>query len=380
MKLERGLAAAGIAWLLASGTAAADSRLDGITILTIENDRDAYKALTGNHHTGPEKRYLVSFVSARGTYAALLGSGPTERDCIAWGTGTPATAGTVSFGLPDTPAKLESGTPKLCNPFSLNVKDAATVAVDVVRGDPGARTYLGDWKVVVRVPLIALDWTMPAFLRHTVAEVPLGPMPLVEAAVADRGRMRLSELTFRPHYFMSEFYRQFEVRFRDVPGDRDRPANLGGKVTPREMTEWPWDVLYAVHQKQTYQQAVTGAAFREAVDARYGEPSFEDGRLVWAYDLEGNKLSRDDAAPTNCLATMDRWLRDPAVSSESSDYGMWGCALLVVMSSPGKIVSEYRIEAVAGYAMAMNHFFRRLVEVEERKKVIERLLNARPRF
>lgn len=112
-------------------------------------------------------------------------------------------------------------------------------------------------------------------------------------------------------------------------------------------------------------------------------------RLLWAYDLTGRKLRRDEAAPGNCLATETSWLERPVLLPLNQDIGSWGCALVMALDTTGlgtgsepmaELVSRYRTDMVGGYGAAINHFLRRVRELEPMRQKIQELEEAKPRL
>ncbi len=357
---------------------------DGITLIELD-DHDGEQAITGRPRSALDLgHYIVTFVSARGSYAALVGYSGTERGCAAWAAEGSYDGRSITFGIPPSTAADRSGSPRICRPFTLTMQDDGDVDVVVPAHAGTFGTYRRTRKIAARVPLVPLDWGSPIFGRHSVNDVALGPIPAIEEAIAGRARLRIGSRDARgPTYFEAIFE-------REVPDPKDR-IHVYGDISPSTVTGWPWDVLFALHNREGLEVASPRAAFMDAVVDRYGLPSFEtrasDRRiggervLVWAYDLAGRKIGREDAAPGNCLGTIQHWISRSGLSSVGRDVDLWGCALVVVLSpAGGKFVGGYRVEAVSGYAMALDHFFRRLEELQGRKERLDELLAAKPRF
>ena len=184
-------------------------------------------------------------------------------------------------------------------------------------------------------------------------------------------------------------YKEFTAKWGKQPGS-SLPATVGGTIAVAEVTGWPWDVLYGAGYSERLPHPSSGEAFEQAVIDRFGQPSlrmtqkkFSKESLLWLYDLNGKQLGPDDAAPGNCLLTLtlDIW-NTRGMARNNTDFGPWGCALVMVLMhdgsrivlSDGKVrdepVSEYRIEAISGYALAINHF---LTRVEEMRRIQEKV-------
>ena len=131
---------------------------------------------------------------------------------------------------------------------------------------------------------------------------------------------------------------------------------------------------------------MTSAAFRDAAIERYGPPSSErPGNLVWLYDLAGNLVRLSDPMTNSCRATAEYWLAHDGATidhvnpnANSSDFGPWGCSLIMEMGSrpSDQGVGGFTLRLWSGYAIALNHFFQRLGE----PKAVDRAQGELQRF
>ena len=119
---------------------------------------------------------------------------------------------------------------------------------------------------------------------------------------------------------------------------------------------------------------------------RYGPPSSErPGNLVWLYDLAGNLVRLSDPMTNSCRATAEYWLAHDGATidhvnpnANSSDFGPWGCSLIMEMGSrpSDQGVGGFTLRLWSGYAIALNHFFQRLDE----QKAVARAQGELQRF
>ena len=131
-------------------------------------------------------------------------------------------------------------------------------------------------------------------------------------------------------------------------------------------------------------------AFDRAVVERYGEPSLKTPRTqtsaqvfyFWFFDLDGQQLTIDGAAPGNCLATWENWKDKGILTAIDADVGPWGCALIMRLTHNGRrgSVSEYSVETTSGYALALNHFLGRLEEMRIMREKIQEVQSYEPKL
>lgn len=393
--------------MLAFQPAAGASGFDGITVIEFA-DEAGRNAIIGRRAMGPASvaAHLVSFVSAKGSYAALL-SRWGERLCIAWAPENNYIGQSITFGIPASVAGMKAS-PDICQPFTLTYESGGSVRVEArnkFHKDEGPLgeaasvvSYGGSHRVLARVPLMPLDWGQRVFEAHAVKGVRLGPLPAVGAALAGQpveisvGKLE-REMIFR---------KDFEAVV-EGPLAGSGKVRVGGYVAAREILGWPWDTLYAVWLQEGI-PPVSPDTFEEAAAQRYGNASTRyltdagQFQLVWAYDLAGRKLTAsgaepdpkgerfltEAAKPDNCLALgADRWLgRAGLPSIVNQDIGPWGCALIMTLTyrGGGQAVDGYRIEMVSGYTLALDHFFTRLEELREVRETIEKLESRKPKL
>lgn len=378
---------------------------DGITIIELA-DKAGWEAITGyNRSRGGigDAQYLLTFVSARGTYATLTsfrgGSG-----CVAWAKPGSYTGSSVTFGIPaDSYAREDFH--GLCQPFTLRFESPGEVRVEAnnkVGGYSGPQSadarpvrYSRRRSVVTQIPLVALDWGLAPFARHDIKGVRLGPVPALMEAGSIAAKMEISRLRNMP----GNPYKQLTVRLGKQPGS-SLSATVNGSIAVAEVTGWPWDVLYGAMYSERLPQQSSREEFEQAVIDRYGQPSlrFTQKRrskeiLLWLYDLNGKQLGPDDAAPGNCLVTWNLKLwGTTGMAQNNRDIGPWGCALVMVLTHDGmkslmsdgelmdRNVSEYRIEAISGYALALNHFLTRIESMRQIQEKIGTLQAYQPKL
>jgi hypothetical protein len=360
---------------------------DGITIVELgSGDADTVKEVITGGPVGSAE-YLVIFLSARGSYAAL--EDRTSRVCVAWAKAGSYTGTSITFGLPPSEQTLKLAIPPICQPFTLSVTGEGRVRIDAAnkQGRDGPLSpvakptaYSGDHDVLARVPLVALDWGMPLFSRYDVKGVALGPVPAVKEKLKDaRVELNTIERSSGPTT-------QLRAVMKD-PADPSIEVVVGGPVASAETLGWPWDVLWSAGYRQYFGKPVLAEAFEQAVTDRYGKPSrsgpgAQGKHLYWFFGLDGKQIPIDAAAPGNCLSTREHWINDVDLASFDGDLGPWGCALtmLVTYSGGGGTANGYEIHAASGYAMALNHFARRLEEIAAMRAKIEKAQAFKPKL
>ena len=346
----------GLAW---TTPAAAAESLDGITIIEFAGGQDA---LPGGDH-------IVTFVSSRGSYAAVARP-PAGRGCLAAAVPGSYTGRSISFGV-DAPLEARRfRLDTLCPRFSL------TVDGDGVRVQVGER-YSRRHAVVAHVPFAALDFGAPHFVRHEIRGVRLGPV----LASEDLGPLR-------PARYPNQYaYRSFR---RAVGMEAGKPRAVDGYAAAAEITGWPWDVLYLARYRREYEEPVSLPGLQQALFDQLGTPSSEsaDGmQWFWIYDLEGN-LVQPGSSSSACGGTERYWVSQDAerrvtslaAQANKQDFGAWGCSLMVdinARSSSGG-ATHYSVYMVSGYAMAMNHFFQRITEPVTVKEQLDALHAVKP--
>jgi hypothetical protein len=410
------------AWLIASilwlGATASAATLDGITVVDLGPDDDgAAAAIRGWRRSGViEYRFLVTYIAANGTYAALVNHQGNDPVCAAWAVEGSYSGDAITFGLPAS-APTQNTQPKICQPFTLKAENGrirASASNPVARrgrsplaSDAPVTRYDAVHDVVARVPLVALDWGAESFRRHNVLGVSLGPLPAVEAALSGRATFTLRESGAPiPD-------KAFEAPFAANGG---QPATrLYGKAIIAETLGWPWDALYLMWHTETFAQPATGEAYEQGALARHGRPSgmqlglpatqppllrygpdrspAQGGAvptipaivptLYWFYDLSGQPLQVGaDGDPSNCLATADVWKRASGAGYAGYEVGPWGCSLIVVLAPSTSLgaVRGYRVEVSSPYAIALNHFATRVREMAELRDEIRELQSHVPEF
>ena len=385
---------------LVSFANAQTSRFDGITVIELA-DEIGENAIRGKEDppSADSGQYIVTFISKRGSYAALVGR---QRGCVAWAAEGSNSGKSISFGLPASAATMRMN-PRVCQPFTLSYGDSGSVRVeannrfDRLEGPLGKNAttlnYKGERKVIAHIPLVAIDWSWPVFSRHTIKNVRLGPLPSVQSAMGEGANVRIAKLG---HSGVFQYRKRFEATFADSSGSPGKQLNprrsqVVGNIVAPEMTGWPWDVLYSAWTKrESLEPPSTANGFQKAAHDRYGKESLKAGRSTrwpgtsfWLFDLSGNRLDERDATPANCLATMDTWLNSQTgLIDFKDDVGPWGCALIMTMESDAAsgIANWYRIETVSGYAMALTHFYSRLEELKELQQKLRQLEYSKPKL
>lgn len=353
----------GAATLVAAPIAGAQT-FDGITIITFDgNSGPGREAIAKGDH-------IVTFVSARGAYAAVATNvRGVRRGCIAEAVPGSYTGRSITFGV-DAPIerrKLKLDT--LCPSFTLTFEAPDSVRVAAANG------YSRRQQVVVRIPLVAVDFGAPHFARHEVRGVRLGPV----LEPADVGPLRQSSASDRHKLFR-----------RQVDEAGSYRALVQGYAVAAEITGWPWDVVAQLRFSRDYEQKVTSEAFRDAALQRYGPPSAErPGYLVWLYDLAGHLVRLSDPMTNGCRATADYWLKHDGTNighvdpnANSSDFGPWGCSVIMELGArrSDQGVDGFTMRMWSGYALALNHFFQRLEEPREVAGALGQLQQFEPRL
>jgi hypothetical protein len=341
--------------------------LDGITIIEFLDATGQDVVAKGD--------YIVTFVSALGSYAAVVARRGTHGGCQALAVPGSYTGRSITFGMAGDDTARRQRLRTYCPTFTVRLESDGAARIAVPR-DPAAGDYELRQRIVARVPLRPLDFGISPFSRHDVKGVRLGPVLDGEGL----GPLRPASDNMDRHKSLA----------RPVTLMSGRRSSIHGHVAASEVTGWPWDVLYAAHFLEEFGQASTFGAFEEAVLKRHGEASVvqEGGSLSWLYDLAGRRLALDESESDGCRATADFWLRYDASKRvrglnwdlSSYDLGPWGCSLLVELNpnrGNGGIIG-YSIRAVSGYAMAVNHFLQRIGETAELARKLEALQGRKP--
>ncbi len=370
-----------------TGAEARSQTFDGITIIELAADEAGRKAILG-YLGGGGFRYIVTFVSAQGTYAAV--GDRDRRSCVAWAQAGSYTGGSITFGLPPSEQSMKLARPSICLPFTLRYEGPATVRVEAtnkfepLRKNAQIVRYSRKRKVIARIPLIAFDWGLPVFSRYNIKRVKLGPLPALTAELGGNADVNLSELQ------STRFgkIKIFSVTMHE-PSDGSDTTAVYGRVVAAEVMGWPWDVLYDARYSERLPQRSFTEAFDRAVVERYGEPSLRtQGRgasaqvYFWFFDLDGRQSTIDDVAPGNCLATWEHWKGGGKRTGVEVDMGPWGCALVMRLTHNGGrgSVGKYSVETTSGYAMALNHFLGRLEEMRVKSQKIQQVQSSEPKL
>jgi hypothetical protein len=360
---------------------------DGITIIDLSiSDKAGKQAILG--HAG-QPRYLVTFVTAQGTYAAIGPDerGPHGRNCVAWAQPGSYTGDSITFGLPASDQSMKLVHPSICLPFTLRFEGPGTVRVETTNNSKNTQTvrYSRKRRVIAQIPLIAFDWSLPVFSRYNIKRVRLGPFPALRAELGENADVNLSELG------LSRFGKTkiFRVTMHD-PSDRSNSTTVNGRVVAAEVMGWPWDVLYGASYFRRLPQRSLTEVFDQSIFERYGEPSLKtkhdktSGKryYYWFFDLDGQQLRIDDAAPSNCLTTWEHWKSAGSLMEIDTDIGPWGCSLTMILTHNGGhgMVSQYSTEITSGYTMALNHFLGRLEEVRTMREKIQEAQSREPKL
>jgi hypothetical protein len=346
---------------LTAAAAAVGETMDGITIIDFAGGQNA---LPGGDH-------IVTFVSSRGSYAAVAQDfGGTRRGCLATDVPGSYSGRSISFGIEGPLDVRRYRLDTLCPRFTLTLEgDGVRVQVPP--------HYSRRHRVAARVPLASIDFGAPHFRRHEVKGVRLGPVLTPE----DLGPVRPAS---GPNAYV---YRGFR---RDVGIEAGKLRNVQGYAAPADVTGWPWDVLYLARYRREYEEPVSLPGLRQALFDQLGTPSSEsaDGmQWFWIYDLQGN-LVQPGSSSSACGGTARYWVSQDAEGRVTSlaaqanmqDFGAWGCSLMVdinARSSSGG-ATHYSVYMVSGYAMAMNHFFQRITEPVAVKERLDALHAVKP--
>lgn len=336
-------------------TAADGGSFSGITIIELV-DRLAAGALIGRQ--SGDASYIVSYVSNKGSYAALL-SEAQKPLCIAWAVPGSITDKTVAFGLPPSGLTLEKFGP-ICMPFTLsyiaegNVRLSADNPYSERFGPLSNRAktmhYDHALRLIARIPMVDIDWEMAPFQNHTVEDVRLGPF--------------------------------------QGPRNPAYPVATGFEMKG-DTYGWESDILYGVLTGKPSGQKFTTDVFEASALERYGNPSIAipgiaeyRKELYWLYDLQGNKA--DIPGQDNCSATFDFWKHEERLAGYHDDIGPWGCSLVMLLIHNGNgvrpRVSSYTIEAVSGHMLALKHFTERIKKTDTIREQIEEIQSFRPQL
>jgi hypothetical protein len=337
--------------------------LDGITIIKFSDEAVTHAIAQGSH--------LVTFISARGSYAAVVSDwGSQYAGCTSLAVPGSYTGTSITFGMDADLVVRKQRLETYCPTFTLRLADAATVRVTA------GNQLSGQMNIVARVPLHAVDFESAQFVKHDLKGVRLGP-------VKNRGELNpLRAAGYGLRY----------KGFRRQVGTAGRQANnVLGHAAAAEVTGWPWDALYYAQFFEKFPTHSTFAAFNDAVVEKYGEPSSRHGAyMLWTYDLEGQKISLNQTSHA-CQTTLDFWVKYDQLRrahgmdwriDKGHDLSPWGCSLIMEINGNQQSggVSGYRVQALSGYAMALNHFSQQIAKTEELKKKIQALQNSKPKF
>ena len=351
--------------MIQSVTEAAAAPLDGITIIKYSNDPAARQTLAEGSH-------LILFVSARGSYAAVVAHRPAHYSgCTSLAVPGSYTGTSIAFGM-DAPFSFrKQRLQTYCPPFTVSLEDENMVRV--VAGD----RVDSPMEIVARIPFSGIDFSAPHFVRHNFKGVSLGPVTNSDD---------LSPLGARGYGTRSR-------QFQQIVGKQGN-YNLAvtGKAAAAEITGWPVDVLYSMQFSEQFPIESTFPAFYDSVLEKYGEPSSrykETGYMFWFYDLAGQKIVPETPMSNACRSTLEfrmhydklhRMQKMANPGNQNLDF--WGCGLVMELlgNRSGGGVTGYTTRAFSGYVMAVNYFYQQIEETEELKKKIEALQERKPQF
>lgn len=370
---------------------------EGITIIDMRDEtgensirgRADRGAPFGPRDTG---RYIVMFVSPRGTYASLTGR--RGAGCIAWAASDSKTERSIKFGLPPRTATVDRGKPRICQPFTLTFDDTGKVRVQARNkykrlGGPlreGAQWLEFDKvvPVILQVPLLTPNWTMPAFTRHNIKGLRIGPLPVVSAALKGKASILARAVQRSP----LGIRKPFRVR---VTSKSAQPGleKVDGFLAAKQVIDSKTDILYFARLFEKLQVESSFEAFEKTLVGRYGAASHIKSlahgttrTYIWLYDLDGKKveMSFSKTSTSGCLAAREQWLDFKAVGfgDYNHDIGPWGCALVMVLVHD---VNGYsRVQVVSGHTLAINHFAKRLEDVSKAQERIKKLEGYKPKL
>jgi hypothetical protein len=354
--------------------------LDGITIVRFSDDKFAggfLSLIAADDPAAMQKDtltgmiYLVTFVSSRGSYGAVVSDRPGYYGgCTSLAIPGSYTGTTITFGMDASAVVRKQRLETYCPTFTLRLEDAATVRVTA------GNQLSSQMNIVARIPLRAVDFESAHFVKHDLKGVRLGPV---------KNRGELNPLRAAGYGLRYKGFR------RQVKASSGQANNILGHAAAAEMTGWPWDVLYYAQFTEKFPSYSTFAAFNDAVVEKYGEPSSRHGAyMLWIYDLEGQKISLSQT-PNACQSTLDLWVKYDQLRrahgmdwriDKGHDLSPWGCSLIMEINGNQQSggVSGYRVQALSGYAMALNYFSQQVEKTEELKKKIEALQSSKPKF
>jgi hypothetical protein len=356
----------------------------GITVIELADEQAAH-VLKGHGRGGGS--HIVTFVSDRGSYAALLGNHQT-RECVAWAASGPKTNDFITFGLPPTEQSLKLVNPSICLPFTLSfagpdlirlVAENSFAEVGGALSNQAQRIrYDRPQRMIARIPLVSIDWEMPVFSRHKVNDVRVGPLPAKRTQ-----ELELKTLNRSPVGTWKAL-----VTVRD-PRDSAKTNEAMGHVIKADVFGWQWDVLYSAETKKHPDKVSLTDVFDQAVVGRYGKPTtIIRGRaeyikeFYWLFDLKGKQPG--SVGNDTCSATFEFWKHEESLASFEKDIGPWGCSLVMLLSHNGNgvrpVVNVYSIQAVSGHVVGLNHFKRRIEELDAVRKQIEKVQSFKPKL
>jgi len=207
---------------------------DGITIIEL-GDPAAAVAIAGEH--SDSNKYIVTFVSAQGTYAAVTGS-QSKRHCVSWAVPGSYTGNSISFGLPASTNTIRNVQPRVCEPFTLSYINAQTIRVST----QGTPVFSRERRVVSHIPLVGIDWGQTVFGRYTVLDARLGPVSNATAGVNNAAeiyrvggdKLKVSSIGVN---------KSIEWRVSSHPERANH--TIYATIADKSVTGWPWDAVYA---------------------------------------------------------------------------------------------------------------------------------------
>jgi hypothetical protein len=325
---------------------------DGITIIEFADEAGETAIASGE--------YIVTFVSARGSYASVVPRKGTHGGCQSLALPGSYSGSSIAFGLPADSVVRKHRLQTYCPAFSLRFEDDGTMLIET-REDPatGQKGFASRHKVIAHIPLRDIDFESAPFTQHDLKGIRLGPVLDPEGL----NRLSAAGASHDRHKYFT----------RQVQSGAGKPIMVDGQAAAAEVTGWPWDILYFAQYIEELPQKSTYEAFEAAVIERYGQPSWvneDSAYMLWAYDLDGTKLSFDAPGSNGCRATIDPWLRYDQLNRvlrlewefNPQDIGPWGCSVIMeLMPDRGSgAVSGYGIRAANGYVWAINHFLQRV--------------------
>jgi hypothetical protein len=250
---------------------------DGITIIEFSDDPGKQAIADGEH--------IVTFVSARGSYSAVVARPGSHAGCRSLAVPGSYTGASITFGMAVDPAvRQQLRLRRYCPVFTIQFESRETVHITVPDFYGAGKDYETRQKVIAHVPLRSVDFESEPFTRHDIKGTRIGPLFDMQGL---SGLGDTSDTSDRDRFLT-----------RQVTTMQGKEAALQGRAAAAEITGWPWDVLYFANYSEHFGATSTYDAFKEAVLERYGAPSFiydEFGFMLWLYDVDGNKLGIEDS-------------------------------------------------------------------------------------